>query len=470
MESLKEKIKEMGAAKFAGIVAAVVAVILIVAATVVMVVREREPEVTEPETEEVMAVTEAETETEEIRAVTYDEAGTYEDDAEYETGVITADGVKLKGTTFETLTITEDVAEGTVNLEGVTVTKDLYVYGGGEHSVYVKEGSSIRNIEVTKANTHVVIEEGAAVESLNVLASNKVEINGTVENVTVTAPEEGTEVTWESGIALGENAEVKEINLYAATTVSAYKDVTVNVCADDVVFDGVTIAGAEETETTEETEDSKTETESTSQGSTTGDNSTSSESNSTASATDTTTGSTTTDTTSGSTTGDNSTSSESNSAASTTDTTTQDTAQPAPTWDEFEDVMADLSSYIGPDAVSLIGYINEDAKAYVRGEYAKLKAQVEASCISGTTIDTGAASSVQSGYAQTIKAELQSYADGVVAGLSGSAEVTVYPYHTTTGAVTIDGYSYNGCCRGYDASGNPVTIWVKVTIGTNYPM
>lgn len=461
MESLKEKIKEMGAAKFAGIVAAVVAVILIVAVTVVMVVREREPEVTEPETEEVMAVTEAETETEEVSAITYDEAGTYEDDAEYETGVITADGVELKGTTFETLTITEDVAEGTVNLEGVTVTKDLYVYGGGEHSVYVKEGSSIRNIEVTKANTHVVIEEGAAVESLNVLASNKVEINGTVENVTVTAPEEGTEVTWESGIALGENAEVKEINLYAATTVSAYKDVTVNVCADDVTFDGVTIVGAEETETTEETEDSKTETESTTSGSTTGDNSTSSESNSATATTDTTAGNTTAD---------------NGSTAATTDTTAQDTttdttpAQPAPTWDEFEDVMADLSSYIGPDAVSLIGYINEDTKAYVRGEYAKLKAQVEATCISGTTIDTGAASSVQSGYAQTISSELQSYADGIVAGLSGSAGVTVYPYHTTSGAVSTDGYSYNGCCKGYDASGNPVTIWISVTIGTNYPM
>lgn len=466
MESLKEKIKEMGAAKFAGIVAAVVAVILIVAVTVVMVVREREPEVTEPETEEVMAVTEAETETEEVSAITYDEAGTYEDDAEYETGVITADGVELKGTTFETLTITEDVAEGTVNLDGVTVTKDLYVYGGGEHSVYIKKGSAIRNVEVTKANTHVVIEEGAAVESLNVLASNKVEINGTVENVTVTAPEEGTEVTWESGIALGENAEVKEINLYAATTVSAYKDVTVNVCADDVTFDGVTIVGAEETETTEETEDSKTETESTSKGSTTngsttGDNSTSSESNSTASATDTTAGNTTAD---------------NGSTAATTDTTAQDTttdttpAQPAPTWSEGEDVMADLSSYIGPDAVSLIGYINEDAKAYVRSEYTKLKAQVEASCINGTTLDAGAATSVQSGYAQTVGSELQSYADGIVAGLSGSASITVLPYHASYSATNVDGYSYNGYCQGYDASGNPVTIWVKVTIGTNYPM
>lgn len=468
MESLKEKIKEMGAAKFAGIVAAVVAVILIVAVTVVMVVREREPEVTEPETEDVMAVTEAETETEEVSAVTYDEAGTYEDDAEYETGVITADGVELKGTTFETLTITEDVAEGTVNLEGVTVTKDLYVYGGGEHSVYVKEGSSIRNIEVTKANTHVVIEEGAAVESLNVLASNKVEINGTVDDVTVNAPEEGTEVTWESGIALGENAEVKEINLYAATTVSAYKDVTVNVCADDVAFDGVTIVGAEETETTEETEDSKTETENASTGKATSGSttagSTSSEGNSAASTTDTTSGSTTTD------------NGSATSATDTTNTTTQDTTtdaattQPAPTWSEGEDAMADLSSYIGPDAVSLIGYINEDTKAYVRGEYAKLKAQVETTCISGTTIDTGAASSVQSGYAQTIGTELQSYASGVVAGLGGSANITILPYHTSYSATTVDGYSYNGYCQGYDASGNPVTIWIRVSIATDYPM
>lgn len=469
MESLKEKIKEMGAAKFAGIVAAVVAIILIVAATVVMVIREREPEVTEPETEEVMAVTEVETETEEISAVTYDEAGTYEDDTEYETGVITADGVELKGTTFETLTITEDVAEGTVNLEGVTVTKDLYVYGGGEHSVYVKEGSSIRNIEVTKANTHVVIEEGAAVESLNVLASNKVEINGTVENVTVTAPEEGTEVTWESGIALGENAEVKEINLYAATTVSAYKDVTVNVCADDVVFDGVTIVGAEETETTEETEDSKTETESTSKGSTTsgsttGDNSTSSESSSTASATDTTTGSTTTD---------------NGSAASTTDTTnttTQDTTtdtattQPAPTWTEVEDIPTDLSSYVGPDAVSLVGYINDDVKSYVRSEYAKLKAQVEASCISGTTIDAGAASTIQGGYAQTVQTELQSYADGITPGFQAYVEVVTYPYHFTQGASAKDGYEYRGFCQGYDASGNPITILVYANIHTSYSM
>ena len=465
MESLKEKIKEMGAAKFAGIVAAVVAVILIVAVTVVMVVREREPEVTEPETEEVMAVTEAETETEEIRAVTYDEAGTYEDDAEYETGVITADGVELKGTTFETLTITEDVAEGTVNLEGVTVTKDLYVYGGGEHSVYVKEGSSIRNIEVTKANTHVVIEEGAAVESLNVLASNKVEINGTVENVTVTAPEEGTEVTWESGIALGENAEVKEINLYAATTVSAYKDVTVNVCADDVVFDGVTIVGAEETETTEETEDSKTETENASTGKATSGSttagSTSSESNSAAATTDTTAGNTTAD---------------NGSTADTTNTTTQDTTtdtattQPAPTWNEAEDVMADLSSQVGPDAVSLIGYINEDAKAYVRSEYAKLKAQIEASCVNGTTIDTSAASSIQSGYAQTVKAELQSYADGVVAGLSGGVEVMTYSGHVPVSSVTMDGYAYNGVLQGYDANGNAVTILIRTSIATNYSM
>lgn len=469
MESLKEKIKEMGAAKFAGIVAAVVAVILIVAVTVVMVVREREPEVTEPETEEVMAVTEAETETEEVSAITYDEAGTYEDDAEYETGVITADGVELKGTTFETLTITEDVAEGTVNLDGVTVTKDLYVYGGGEHSVYIKKGSAIRNVEVTKANTHVVIEEGAAVESLNVLASNKVEINGTVENVTVTAPEEGTEVTWESGIALGENAEVKEINLYAATTVSAYKDVTVNVCADDVTFDGVTIVGAEETETTEETEDSKTETENAStgkatSGSTTGDNSTSSESNSAASTTDTTTGSTTTD------------NGSATSATDTTNTTTQDTTtdaattQPAPTWTEVEDIPTDLASQVGPDAVSLVGYINDDVKSYVRSEYAKLKAQVEASCINGTTIDTGAVTSVQSGYAQTISSELQSYASGIVTGLGGRASIGTLPYHTSLGATQTDGYDYHGLCQGYDASGNPVTIYINVGVYTDYPM
>lgn len=465
MESLREKIKEMGAAKFAGIVAAVVAVILVIILTIVIVLKEREPEVTEPETEEVMAVTEAETETEEVSAITYDEAGTYEDDAEYETGVITADGVELKGTTFETLTITEDVAEGTVNLDGVTVTKDLYVYGGGEHSVYIKKGSVIRNVEVTKANTHVVIEEGAAVETLKVLASNKVEINGTVDDVTVNAPEEGTEVTWESGIALGENAEVKEINLYAATIVSAHKDVTVNVCGEDVTFDGVTIVGAEETETTEETADSGNS--KTDNGSTASNNNNSSNSSTTA---DNGSSTAATDTTAGGTTAD------SGSTAAATDTTTQDTttdttpAQPAPTWSEGEDVMADLSSYIGPDAVSLIGYINEDTKAYVRSEYTKLKAQVEASCINGTTLDAGAATSVQSGYAQTVGSELQSYADGIVAGLSGSASITVLPYHASYSATNVDGYSYNGYCQGYDASGNPVTIWIKVTIGTNYPM
>ena len=161
-----------------------------------------------------------------------------------------------------------------------------------------------------------------------------------------------------------------------------------------------------------------------------------------------------TDTTAGNTTAD------SGSTAATTDTTTQDTttdttpAQPAPTWTEVEDIPTDLSSCIGPDAVSLVGYINEDVKAYVRSEYAKLKAQVEASCINGTTIDTAAVASMQSGYAQTISSELQSYANSIVAGLGGRASIGTLPYHTSLGASQTDGYDYHGLCQGYDASGN----------------
>lgn len=72
--------------------------------------------------------------------VVYSEAGTYSTPAFYKDVIIESKGVILSNKTVTgDLVITEDVGSGDVYLNNVIVEGTLYVYGGGENSIYLED-------------------------------------------------------------------------------------------------------------------------------------------------------------------------------------------------------------------------------------------------------------------------------------------------------------------------------------------
>ena len=98
-----------------------------------------------------------ETKTEKVVApeyICYDKAGTYSDKETYDAGDITADGVTVENATFNTLTITEDVGEGSVTLNNDKVKKILVVNGGGTNSLHINGGEYD---EIVSISTTVIL-------------------------------------------------------------------------------------------------------------------------------------------------------------------------------------------------------------------------------------------------------------------------------------------------------------------------
>ncbi|MBR5486323.1 MAG: hypothetical protein IKV41_07420 [Oscillospiraceae bacterium] len=78
--------------------------------------------------------------------VTYDKAGTYSTAAEYKKVTIDEKGVILSNKTISgDLIITENVGSGDVHLSNIDIGGTLYIYGGGENSIYLD------NVTVDKA-------------------------------------------------------------------------------------------------------------------------------------------------------------------------------------------------------------------------------------------------------------------------------------------------------------------------------
>lgn len=144
--------------------------------------------------------------------VCYDKAGKYSDKIDYKTGEITVDGVILENASFDNLTITETVGDGSVDLNNVKVNKLLVINGGGQNSVHIN-GGNYKEIVSNDYDCHIVVDEKATVETMTVLDSQLVDIKGTVTTANVIPTTYEGEVTWEHGIKAGEKATITTLNI-----------------------------------------------------------------------------------------------------------------------------------------------------------------------------------------------------------------------------------------------------------------
>lgn len=162
-----------------------------------------------------VADTKTKTKTEKVvtpEYICYDTAGTYSDKETYDAGDITADGVTVENATFNTLTITEAVGDGSVTLNNDTVKKTLVVNGGGQNSLCVN-GGSYKEIISNDYDCHIVIDESCSVDTLTVPSSALVEVNGSVKTANVVPSTYEGEITWETGFKAGEKAKIEALNI-----------------------------------------------------------------------------------------------------------------------------------------------------------------------------------------------------------------------------------------------------------------
>lgn len=144
--------------------------------------------------------------------ICYNTAGKYSDKIKYATGEIVTDGVTVENASFDTLTITEAVGDGSVTLNNVKVSKLLVINGGGQNSVNIN-GGSYKEIISNDYDCHVVINKDAVVETLTALDSQLIEIEGKVTTTNILPTTYEGEVTWEHGIKTGESANIDNLKV-----------------------------------------------------------------------------------------------------------------------------------------------------------------------------------------------------------------------------------------------------------------
>jgi hypothetical protein len=144
--------------------------------------------------------------------ICYNTAGKYSDKIKYTAGEIVTDGVTVENASFDNLTITEAVGDGSVTLNNVKVSKLLVINGGGQNSVNIN-GGSYKEIVSNDYDCHVVINKDAVVETLTALDSQLIEIDGKVTTTNILPTTYEGEVTWEHGIKTGESANIDNLKV-----------------------------------------------------------------------------------------------------------------------------------------------------------------------------------------------------------------------------------------------------------------
>ena len=126
----------------------------------------------------------------------FNKAGTFSEKEELNDVIINSSDVVLENKTIDNLTITEEVADGVVTLNNVTVTNEVKVLGGGKNSVYFND-SDINNLKVDYKNVRVVINEKTKVKTINTNKIYKLVILGEVDNVTINKNDTKSEISLE---------------------------------------------------------------------------------------------------------------------------------------------------------------------------------------------------------------------------------------------------------------------------------
>lgn len=119
-----------------------------------------------------------------------DLAGTYK--GEYDRVTVNSDGAVLENMTADEITISASVGDGDVTLRSVTA-KNVYVYGGGDHSVHI-ESSDIESMISDKKDSQVriVVDEKTTIGQTTLKNHTKLELNGTIRKLEVESQSEIT--------------------------------------------------------------------------------------------------------------------------------------------------------------------------------------------------------------------------------------------------------------------------------------
>ena len=187
-------------------------------------------------------------------AARYDSASTVSRDSQGDV-IVSAAGVTLENMTIDgNLILSEGIGEGEVTLDGVTVTGDTLVRGGGEHSVLICGSSEVPRLLLQRRDggVRILVEQDAAVGPITVLPGSQsvivdgetdavliqsgaaVTIAGVVETVTITG--EGAEVTI--------TGEVQQLSIAASAQQAAITVQSGAVIAQaHSAADGVTVSG-----------------------------------------------------------------------------------------------------------------------------------------------------------------------------------------------------------------------------------
>lgn len=176
----------------------------------------------------------------------YKSAGTFSNENIDKTVVVSASDVNLENMTIEKdLIISAGVGEGDVTLTNVNVKGKTIISGGGKHSIHVEGNSSLENVEITKdgepirivakdnANIgNIVLTEQNAdtiiegnVDSIQSFSSNKqLEIRGHVNNLSLNGDNSSVNLTQNGKIENIDNkSSNNSFNLDKGTSISNIK-------------------------------------------------------------------------------------------------------------------------------------------------------------------------------------------------------------------------------------------------------
>lgn len=152
------------------------------------------------------------------------EPGNYTEKKEYGDVVLKADGIVLENALIHgSLTVDKTVGEGDATLRGCTVEGDVYLYGGGSHSVHF-ENCILNTLIAEKKGLRVVLDSRTQTGAVSVRASARFEISAAVERVLIetgatdsellfTEEAQASKVTLNAAARLEQNCPLEELNV-----------------------------------------------------------------------------------------------------------------------------------------------------------------------------------------------------------------------------------------------------------------
>lgn len=147
-------------------------------------------------------------------SITYSTPGVYSAQY-YDTADITSKDVVLETSSFEKLTITPEVGDGTIHLSDSS-SDYLVIAGGGQDSVYI-EGGNYDYVISTDTDCHIVIGENTVIGRLTALSSSNIDVHGSIAEAIILDTTYTGEIDWLYGFNTYEGATVTSLSVSETT-------------------------------------------------------------------------------------------------------------------------------------------------------------------------------------------------------------------------------------------------------------